>query len=134
MATRGFVLRRLGTEQHVLRWLVPYLNGTSVGWASMGFRRQKQSYAGYKSWREWRDASAAQLCDAGVPTIALESERNWDWFMQEAEVSLIGGAPFEVAHLTETQVSTLGEALRVIGAPAEGGDLINELKRRLASQ
>lgn len=98
----------------------------------MGFRHTKKEYGGHRSWRAWRHANATRLANAGVPSVALESEWNWSFFLQEADPTLMGGRPFDVDSLTHAQFAALHGVLQTIPNDARGGDLLATLERVLA--
>ena len=95
----------------------------------MAFSQQKKPYGRHTSWRSWRNANASRLSDAGVPTVALESEWNWGFFLQEADPTLMGGPPFCVQDLADRQIITLNQVLDQIREQARGGDLFEEVRR-----
>ena len=97
----------------------------------MGFRKTPTNYGGYQSWRVWRGAKSDTLARAGVPSSALESERNWALFLQEGDPTLFGGSPFSVLDLTREQQAILKIVLGEISTHARGGDLIDDLARAL---
>lgn len=100
----------------------------------MGFRHKKKDYGDHRSWRAWRDANATRLADAGVPSIALESEWNWGFLLQEADPPLMGGPPFRVNSLTDVQLADLRRILHSIAEHAAGGDLLAAVERAVAAR
>ncbi len=100
----------------------------------MGFRHTKKEYGGHRSWRAWRNANATRLADAGVPSVALESEWNWGFFLQEGDPTLMGGPPFDVNSLTRAQLAALHTVIQTIPDKGRGGDLLATLERVLAAE
>lgn len=100
----------------------------------MGYRHKKKDYGDHRSWREWRDANATRLAAAKIPSIALESEWNWGFFLQEATPTLMGGPPFEVDSLTDVQLADLHRILQSIPEQASGGDLLASVERAVAAR
>ena len=97
----------------------------------MGFRKKKHRYGGYTSWREWRDGNSTALSNAGVPTVALESRRNWSFFIQEARPELMGGPEFDIEELTTEQLLLLRSLLKGLPEATPGIDLWGALERLL---
>jgi hypothetical protein len=64
---------------------------------------------------------------AGVPVVALESESNWAFFLQEADSVLLGGPPFEIESISYEQKLSLHAIIAVLGERAQG-DLLRILE------
>jgi hypothetical protein len=97
----------------------------------MGYRKKKQRYGGYASWREWRDKNSTALSNAGVPTVALESHQNWNFFVQEASPHLRGGPMFDLEELTTEQLLLFQSLLNGLPEATPGMDLVAALERVL---
>src|ERR1044072_7802175 len=98
----------------------------------MRYRKKKHHYGGYASWREWLDGNSTALSKAGVPTIALESQRNWSFFVQEASPQFLGGPQFNIDELTTEQLLLLRSLLNGLPeATLTGSDLVAALERLL---
>lgn len=97
----------------------------------MGYRKKKHRYGGYASWREWRDGNSTALSNAGVPTVALESQRNWSFFVQEASPELLGGPVFDIEELTTEQLLLLRSLLNGLPEATPGMDLVEALEQVL---
>ena len=95
----------------------------------MSYKKDKRRYGGQASWRRWRDFNLQALTEAGVPSVALESERNWAFFVQEANAELLGGPRFNLAELSKAQRSTLRLLLQGLPEATPGMDLFDELER-----
>jgi hypothetical protein len=97
----------------------------------MGYRKKKHGYGGYASWRQWRDGNATALSNAGVPTLDLESQVKWSFFVQEVSPEFMGGPRFDIEELTTEQLLLLQSLLTGLPEATPGMDLVDTLERVL---
>ena len=100
----------------------------------MGFRRNKERYAGHCSWEHWRDANRARLAEVGVPMAALESRQSWTYLLLHGVLPpSVDASGFDVAKLTLDNLRTLAQVIAELPESERGvGTIGDEVSRKLA--